>query len=157
MDRVGQPSRRWPWMIKSATQLERMKRSFSRDRVHVFAWLCLLTLLISLGSYSLAKVGVEGSNPFARSSQLRSKVSLPFSGSEKAHSRRHLRGSGFGKRNVPANCSPNAELSPELESRPFYSTSFFLSGFRGLASLANRKVRIPFAYRPPSIATTSTG
>ena len=56
---------------------------------------------------------------------------------------------GFEERNVPANCSPNADLSPELESRPFYSTGFFTSGFSGLASLANRKVGIPFAGRIP--------
>jgi hypothetical protein len=50
------------------------------------------------------------------------------------------------------NRSPNADLSPELESRPFYSTSFLAGGFSGLASLWNRKVGIPFACRLPAIA-----
>jgi hypothetical protein len=53
---------------------------------------------------------------------------------------------GFQWRNVPANRSPNADLSPELESRPFYSTRFFASGFSRLASFQKRKVGIPFAY-----------
>ena len=100
---------------------------------------------------NLAKVGVEGSNPFARSSRLQPKLSLPFSGPRKSPTAAGIRatGLGFGERNVPANCSRNADLSPELESRPFYSTSFFVSGFSGLASFANRKVGIPFARRIP--------
>jgi hypothetical protein len=58
-------------------------------------------------------------------------------------------GLGFGERNVPQDRSPKADLSPELGAWPIYSTSFFLCGFSGLSSLANRKVRIPFACRIP--------
>jgi hypothetical protein len=88
---------------------------------------------------------------FPCSSRLPSKLSPPIPGPRKSPTAAGIRatGLGFGERNVPANCSPNADLSPELEGRPFYSTSFFASGFSGLASLANRKVGIPFARRIP--------
>jgi hypothetical protein len=58
---------------------------------------------------------------------------------------------GLGVRwwNVTANRSPTADLSPELESRPIYSTSFFARGFSDVASLSCRKVRIPFAWCSP--------
>jgi hypothetical protein len=98
-----------------------------------------------------ATVGAKRSNPFHCSSRLRSKLSPPFSGPRKSPTAADIcaTGLGFGERNVPTNCSPNADLSSELESRPFYSTSFFTSGFSGLASLGSRKVRIPFACRLP--------
>ena len=54
-------------------------------------------------------------------------------------------GLGVRYRNVTASGSPNAHLSPELESRPFYSTSFFASSFRALSPLQSRKIGIPFA------------
>src|SRR5690242_11066530 len=97
------------------------------------------------------KLGAECSNPGSCSSRLRSKLSPPFSGPRKSPTAADIcaTGLGFGERNVPTNCSPNADLSSELESRPFYSTSFFTSGFSGLASLGSRKVRIPFACRLP--------
>ena len=93
------------------------------------------------------KLGAECSNPGSCSSRLRSKLSPPFSGPRKTATAAGIRttGLGFGERNVPPNRSPNAGLSPELESRPFYSTSFLASGFSGLASFASRKVGIPFA------------
>jgi hypothetical protein len=98
-----------------------------------------------------AQVGAERSNPFTCSRYLPYKLSPPISAPRKSPTAAGIRATrlGFGERNVPANCSPNADLSPELESRPFYSTGFFTSGFSGLASLANRKVGIPFAGRIP--------
>jgi hypothetical protein len=81
--------------------------------------------------------GVEGSNPFARSSPLRTKLSPPFSGPRKSPTAAGVRATGLGvrSRNDTPKVSPNAVLSPELESRPFYSASFFAPPFRGLASL----------------------
>jgi hypothetical protein len=88
---------------------------------------------------------------FPCSSRLRSKLSPPFSGPRKSPTAAGIRATGLGvrKRNVSVNRSPKADLSPELESRPFYSTSFSAHAFSGLASLWNRKVRIPFACRLP--------
>ena len=75
----------------------------------------------------LAKVGVEGSNPFARSSPLRTKLSPPFSGPPKSPTAAGIRASGLGvrERNDTVNRSPNADLSPKLGAWPIYSTSFF--------------------------------
>jgi hypothetical protein len=52
---------------------------------------------------------------------------------------------GVRERNDALNVSPNGVLSPALGGCPIYSTSFFGSHFRGLVSLAIRKVGIPFA------------
>jgi hypothetical protein len=84
---------------------------------------------------------------FPCSSRFFSKLSRPFPGTRKSPTAAGIRatGLGFGERNVPAICSPNGHLSPKLESRPFYSTSFF----SGLTSFADRKVGIPFARRIP--------
>jgi len=97
------------------------------------------------------KLGAECSNPGSCSSRLHSKPSQSFPGPLKSPTAASIRRSGLGVRfrNVPPIRSPNADLSPELESRPFYSTSFFASGFSGLASFATRKVGIPFACRLP--------
>jgi len=111
-----------------------------------------LDLLLTGDWHDLAKVGVEGSNPFARSSRFSSKLSPPFSGPRKS-----LTAAGFSelglvvrRRNVGANLSPNADFSPEPETWPIYSTSFFAHAFNRLVSFPIRKVGIPFAYRPPS-------
>jgi hypothetical protein len=82
---------------------------------------------------------------------LRAKLSPPFPGPRKGPTAASIRRSGLGVRgrNVTVNLSPNADFSPKLESRPFYSTSFFACAFSGLASFANRKVGIPFACRTP--------
>jgi hypothetical protein len=84
---------------------------------------------------------------FPCSGRLHSKHYPPFSGPRKSPTAAGIRatGLGFGERNVPLDCSPNADLSPELGAWPIYSTSFFASGFSGLASFATRKVGIPFA------------
>jgi len=83
---------------------------------------------------------------FPCSSRLHSKLSPPFPGPRESPTAAGIRatGLGFGERNVAANCSPNADLSPKLESRPIYSTSFFVRAFSSLSSFPSRKVRIPF-------------
>ena len=61
----------------------------------------------------------------------------------------------LSRRNVTANRSPKADFSPKLESRPFYSTSFFASGFSVVASFASRKVGTPFRLLDPRSQQTN--
>jgi hypothetical protein len=79
----------------------------------------------------LAKVGVEGSNPFARSSRFPSKASPPNFEPVKRPGSGQFCGLGLGflLRNDTRNLSPNGPLSPDLGGWPIYSTSFFLSIF----------------------------
>ena len=95
-----------------------------------------------------AKVGVEGSNPFARSSRNGPKLSPPFSGPRKSPTAASIRALGLGvrRRNVPAKCSPNGLFSPKLGAWPIYSTSFLCSRFNILHSFPVRKIGISFAY-----------
>jgi hypothetical protein len=96
---------------------------------------------------TLAKVGVEGSNPFARSSRVPAKLSPAFPEPRKSPTAAGIRAAGLGvrERNVTADCSPKGRLSPELGAWPIYSTSLFASSFSSLYSFVNRKVGIPFA------------
>jgi hypothetical protein len=101
--------------------------------------------LLLLGT--LGKVGVEGSNPFARSSRRRPKLSPPPSRPLKSPTAAGFcaTGSGVRSRNDRPDFSPVGEFSPKLGAWPIYSTSFFGCYFKALASFANRKVGIPFA------------
>jgi hypothetical protein len=107
---------------------------------------------------ALAKVGVEGSNPFARSSPLPAKHSPPRSRPSKTPASRRFCGSslGFQIRNDTENLSPNAVLSPELGGWPIYSTSFLSFIINVVANRPAREVRNPFACQPadtPQIQT----
>jgi hypothetical protein len=120
-----------------------------------------------------AKVEVEGSYPFARSSRRRPKLSPPFPGPQKSPIAAGIRASGLGvrSRNERPNLCPKAHFSPKLGAWPIYSTSFFGSQFNSLVSLASRKVGIPFALysgptppanplicpRPPIVRSRFTG
>jgi hypothetical protein len=99
--------------------------------------------------HNLAKIWGRG---FESLRPLQSTSPQTFSatcGARKSPTATGFRASGLGVRcrNVTPNCSPNGQLSPELESRPFYSTSFFAHAFSGLGSLWSRKVGIPFLNR----------
>jgi hypothetical protein len=84
-----------------------------------------------------------GSSPnILRHFRDREKAQLPQACADKAW--------GFAERY--GNCSPKAHFSPELESRPFYSTSFFTSDFSGLVSFPSRKIGIPCACPCPPVA-----
>ena len=93
------------------------------------------------GAEPLAKVGVEGSNPFARSSPFPTKLSPPFPDPPKSPTAAGFCVTGLGvrERNDTAHCSPKAFLS-KLGACPIYSTSFFVRHFRSLASLWNRNI-----------------
>ena len=92
-----------------------------------------------------AKVGVEGSNPFARSSRLPAKHSPPILRPRKSPTAAVIRATGLGVRfrNDSENLSLNGVLSPKLGAWPIYSTSFSDSYFSHLASFRARKIGIP--------------
>jgi hypothetical protein len=97
----------------------------------------------------LGKVGVEGSNPFARSSHLPHKLSPPdLEPTERPASGRFC-GSGLGliTRNDTGNLSQNGVLSPELGGWPIYSTSFSSFVINGMTKWLAREVRNLFAYQ----------
>jgi hypothetical protein len=73
-----------------------------------------------------------------------------FSGPRKSPTAAAIRKSGLGVRfrNIPAHRSPNADLTPELESRPFYSTSFFVCGFSACL-VSQLESRYPLRLRAP--------
>jgi hypothetical protein len=72
---------------------------------------------------NLAKVGVEGSNPFARSRHPPTKLAPPIPGPQKSPTAGVIRATGLGVRfrNDTANLSLNAVLSPRLGAWPIYS------------------------------------
>jgi hypothetical protein len=99
---------------------------------------------------NIAKVGVEGSNPFARSRQTLAKHSPSNFGPRKrlGSGRFCASGLGFVDRNDTENLSLNGRLSPELGGWPIYSTSFFLSIFNVIKFTRSREVAVPCA--PPN-------
>ena len=111
-------------------------------------WPSTISICCYRPRHTLPRVVVESSNPFARSSRLPPKRSPSFSGPRKSPTAAGIRTKGLGvrNRNVTANRSPNGLFSPKLGAWSIYSTSFSAHAFNGLASLASRKVGIPFAY-----------
>jgi hypothetical protein len=101
--------------------------------------------------FNLAKVGVEGSNPFARSRQSPAKLSPPkFEPSERpAFGRYCASGLGFQFWNDTRILSPDGVLSPKLGSRRIYSTSFFALSIKAFKIYSACKVGVPF---PPRTA-----
>src|SRR5689334_8300539 len=83
---------------------------------------------------------------FPCSSPLPAKLSPLFPRPRKRPSAAVIRATGLGvrDRNVTPNLSPKPDLSPELESRPFYSTRFLADFFSHLSLVVDPEGRYPF-------------
>ena len=126
--------------------------SFNRaDLIHLAKEMVVRTVSGSRPKLNLAKVGVEGSNPFARSSRHRPKLSPRFSDPLKSPTAAGFCASGLGvrDRNERPNLSPTGDLSPKLGGWPIYSTSFFGCDFSRLSSFRIGNIGISFACGSP--------